>query len=389
MRALAVAAFLLVAAPARAEGIVVIGDTTSTSATSTPEGAIVRTRRPALHVEVGALLQVLVGGEPDGETGFRLARTRVIADAELERVLHLALHLELELNPRSELVDAPLADAWLGFDAASRALADVGRLRVGQMKVPFGGELAQSAEELLFVTRADGSRCLGPGAQLHGDGATLTMRESTGRDLGLRYDLDLGLGPLRLEAGAGLFGGAGPNRVGPTSPLYAARIALARGRFGDRGHLHILVAVSWSYAANSPVRDSCRFPDSPASTMADVHRVGADVRLRWRWLTLAAEGVAATLASGGIDAHALSGVVAIDVLPEFFELAARLEDYEDDHLALAGGPLAEHFLALTAGASLRYYGDRFRLQFNYTRRISRVAGIPDSDGSLVSFLMAL
>src|SRR5262249_57381843 len=122
-----------------------------------------RGRRPG--GEWGAMWGVEGAGGPDppATPGFRVSRARLRLDAKLEKVLRLESFVELEASPMSELLEPPLADAWIGMDVASKLIADLGRLRLGQMKVPFGGELARPPQELMFVGRAAPLRFLGPG----------------------------------------------------------------------------------------------------------------------------------------------------------------------------------------------------------------------------------
>src|SRR5262249_42630907 len=141
------------------------------------------------------------------------------------------------------------------------------------------------------------------------------LGEATGRDLGLRYDLPVALGAsgLRFEGSAGLWSGGGPNRLGPAAPLYTVRVALARGTLDRRADLHLLVGASYAYASRVPLRGRCSFPTVTAlTTLGDPHRIGGDVRLRWRRYTLGGEAVA-VLGRGLTPAWSVSAIAAVDL----------------------------------------------------------------------------
>jgi hypothetical protein len=307
------------------------------------------------HFEYGALVQVEGGSRPDPDEvpGFRVSRARVWLSGQLEQTLHLGGYLQLEASPSSLLVTAPLADAWIGMDVASRSLVDLGRLRIGQMKIPFGGELARPAQALLFVDRAAPLRCLAPGRQQVDPPAGQTaprLLDSSGRDIGLRWDLDLGL----LALGAGVWNGEGPNRVRApepaehAGPLVTARAALALGE-DEPSRARLVVGTSFAHGDNAPI-GGCT--DDRSARRADVTWAGGDLAFRWRWVRLEAEYVF----EDDDDGHyGVSGASGLYLIPDFLLLTFRAER-------------VPQYWQWSLGAVVHYYGERLLLQYSFTRR---------------------
>src|SRR5262249_53880301 len=159
----------------------------------------------------------------------------------------------------------------------SKLIADLGRLRIGQLKVPYGGELALPPQQLLFIDRDAPLRCLAPGRQQTGN----TLDDSTGRDIGLRWDGDFG--PLGL--GAGVWNGEGPNvaRAGDGMP-HAGPLVTARGVL----HLpHLEIGGSFARGDDAPTTDTCI--EGAPKVRANITSAEGDFYFNWKWFRAEAE----------------------------------------------------------------------------------------------------
>ncbi|HJZ86261.1 MAG TPA: hypothetical protein VKN99_13870 [Polyangia bacterium] len=327
---------------------------------------------PPIKLVVSALVQVEAGARPDpGDVpGFRLARARLSVDGKLEKTLAIEGFVEIEASPTSRLLEPPLADAWLGLDVATRALADLGRLRLGQLKVPFGGELARPPPALMFIDRAAPLLCLAPGRQQFGSGTSLTLGDSTGRDVGLRWDG--AFGPLHL--GAGVWNGEGPNRVRApdpephAGPLVTARAALELGP-DLPARAHLVAGASFARGDAAPLA-ACA--GGIGVRRADATWGAGDFYFRWKWVRAEAEYV---YQNADFDRWGLSGAAGFYAIPDFLLVAFRAERVPD-------------FWQWTAGLALAYFGDRLRLQYGFTRRTHAGDGLTTS-AHLIAFTLAL
>jgi hypothetical protein len=319
-----------------------------------------RAPEPTPKIEVGALIQVEAGERADANDtpGFRVSRARLRADAKLEKVLRLEGYVELEVSPMSPLLVPPLADAWIGMDVASKLIADLGRLRIGQLKVPFGGELPRPPQELMFVDRNAPETCLAPGRQQKDN----TLLASTGRDVGLRWDGDFG--PLGIAAG--VWNGEGPN------------VVRAGGGLPHSGPL--VTARSWLHFAHFEIGGSfARGDDAPIAgcesgapeTRANITSAGADFFFNWKWLRAEAEYVFQE--ASGVERWGVSGAAGFYAIPDFLLLAFRIEEVPD-------------YWQWSGGLALAYLGPRYRLQYSYTHR-TRTDG-STSGANLIAFTLA-
>jgi hypothetical protein len=318
---------------------------------------------PAPKVEIGATLQVEAGERPDATDtpGFRVSRARLRLDAKVERVLRLEGFVELEVSPMSQLLEPPLADAWIGMDVASKLVADLGRLRIGQLKVPFGGELARPPQELMFVDRAAPLRCLAPGRQQYDSPVGPSLLDSTGRDVGLRWDGDFG--PLGIAAG--VWNGEGPNVARSGTGPHAGPLVTARSWL----HVaHLEIGASFDRGDNAPIAN-CE-ADSPA-VRADITSAAGDFLLHWKWVRAEAEYVYQE-ASDRVR-WGLSGAAGFYAIPDFLLLAFRAERVPD-------------YWQWSAGLALAYLGERYRLQYSYTHRTR--SDQSTSSANLIAFTLA-
>ena len=188
-RVRAAALCLLVALPAVAwaDELVVIEP-----AEPAPREAVGWRAGPA-ELEVGALVQ-LDAARGGARPGYSLRRARARLAARMEKVLHLGLRLQAELSPLAD--PRGLLDALIELRIASRGLPDLGRIALGQMKVPFSAEVLDAPEDLPFLDRADGTQ------------------HAPVRDIGLRYDLPLLRGAEPVVLCFGLFNGEGAGALG-------------------------------------------------------------------------------------------------------------------------------------------------------------------------------
>ena len=318
---------------------------------------------PAPKIEIGATLQVEAGERPDltDTPGFRVSRARLRLDAKLEKILRLEGFVELEVSPMSQLLEPPLADAWIGMDVASKLVADLGRLRIGQMKLPFGGELARPPQELMFVDRAAPLRCLAPGRQQSGT----TLLDSTGRDVGLRWDGDWG--PLGIAAG--VFNGEGPNQVRSGAGPHAGPLVTARSWLH---FAHVEIGGSFARGDTAPIADC----EAGATFLrADVTSAAGDFLLHWKWVRAEGEYVYQQTSLPGTDSErwGVSGAAGVYAIPDFLLLAFRAERVPD-------------YWQWSAGLALAYLGDRYRLQYSYTHRTR--SDQSTSTANLIAFTLA-
>src|SRR5262249_38684196 len=151
-------------------------------------------------------------------------------------------------------------------------------LRLGQMKVPFGGELARPPQQLMFVDRNAPERCLAPGRQQ----TDMTLDDSTGRDVGLRWDGDFG----RFGIAAGVWNGEGPNRARPPSPLpHAGPLVTARSWLH---FAHLEIGGSFARGDDAPIA-ACE--GASIATRANITSAAGDFYFNWKWLRAEAEYV--------------------------------------------------------------------------------------------------
>ena len=315
---------------------------------------------PPPKVEIGATLQIEAGERADAidTPGFRVSRARLRLDAKLERVLRLESFVELEVSPMSQLLETPLADAWIGMDVASKLVADLGRLRIGQMKVPFGGELSRPPQELMFIDRAAPLTCLAPGRQQTNNN---TLDDSTGRDVGLRWDGDFG--PLGIAAG--VWNGEGPNRVRSGAGPHAGPLVTARSWLH---FAHLEIGGSFARGDDAPIA-GCE--SGAPETRANITSAAGDFLLHWKWVRAEAEYVyqeASDRVRWGV-----SGAAGVYAIPDFLLLAFRAERVPD-------------YWQWSAGLALAYLGERYRLQYSYTHRTR--SDQSTSSANLIAFTLA-
>jgi hypothetical protein len=290
---------------------------------ATPPRAVVQAG--PVMLDVGALVQLdAARGGP--RPGYGVPRTRVRLGARLEKLLHLGVRLQAEMSPLAE--QRGLLDALIELRLASRGLPDLGRLSLGQMKVPFSAEVLDDPEDLVLLERPQGARRLAPG-----------------RDIGLSYAVRLvgGADPLVLRLG--IFNGEGPGRIcGGSGSMDVVRLSgpvgdASRARLGGRWGLALAV--------------------NPDAALADGRAVallyGGDLAVRYRELQLGAELVWRT-ADRGPDAGAAWAWLAVDVIPEVLQAIARAETLDE-----GGGDGPERWLTL--GGTFFYLGRRFRLAY--------------------------
>jgi len=294
-----------------------------------PERPRASWRAGPADLDAGALVQLDAarGGE---RPGYAIRRARLRLGARLEKLLHLGLRFQAELSPVAEEPQG-LLDAVIEFRLSSRGLPELGRLSLGQMKVPFSAEVLDDPEDLVLPERPTGARRLAPG-----------------RDVGLAYALRLLRGPEPLTLTLGIFNGEGAGVVGGGAGsmdvlrLSGAAGDASRARLGGR----------WGLAL--AVNPDTELPDGRAVALL----YGGDLALHYRELQLGAELVWRT-AERGPDAGAAWAWVSVDVIPEVLAAIVRLET-----LDMGEGRLAERWLTL--GGTFFYLGRRFRLAYQAT-----------------------
>lgn len=321
MRAFALALVSFLAAPvAQADEPSVIVEP---SPTPVPPRAIVQAGPVAL--DVGALVQLdAARGGP--HPGYSLPRTRVRLGARLEKLLQLGLRLQVELSPLAETPG--LLDAAIELRLASRGLPELGRLSLGQMKVPFSAEVIDEPEDLVLLERAQGARRLAPG-----------------RDIGLSYALRLAGGTAPLVLQLGIFNGEGPGALGGGGG--SMDVVRLSGPVGDASRARLGGRWGLAFAVN---------PDTQLSDGRTVALLyGGDLAVHYRELQLGAELVWRT-ADRGPDAGAAWAWLALDVIPDVLQAIARCETIDE------GGPDGPERW-LTLGGTFFYLGRRFRLAY--------------------------
>jgi hypothetical protein len=300
----------------------------------------------------GALVQVDAGRGGERQ-GFFLRRSRLRFGGRLERLVSLGVRLEIELNPIAD--PAGLLDAVVEFRVASRGLADLGRLELGQMKVPLSREVMDAPEDLVFVERPEGSRLVAPG-----------------RDVGVLYTLPLLRGEgraasvPRAQLRFGLYNGEGAGQLGGGGG--SATLLRLDGAVGDPSRAR--VGGRWGFALWSN-------PDSRVG--AGIQRAaiaGADLALWYRALRAGAE-ILWRDAADGSQARAAWAWASYDVIADILQLRARLETRDD------GGPTRR----LTIGATFHYLPDRFRLAYDATVPLDPVGSA--SIAHVTSFMAVL
>lgn len=329
MRALALLLALAVPRLARADEPTVIVEPSPL-----PERERATWQAGPAELEAGGLVQLDAarGGE---RPGYSIPRARVRFAARLEKLLHLGLRLQAELSPVAD--QRGLLDAVIEFQLSSRGLPELGRLALGQMKVPFSAEVLDAPEDLVLAERAHGARRLAPG-----------------RDIGLLYSLHVLRGQEPVTLHLGIFNGEGPGRLGGGGgSMDVARLdglvgSASRARLGGR----------WGVA----------FAVNPDTQLEDGRAVsllyGGDLSLHYRELQVGAELVWRS-AERGPDAGAAWVWATFDVIPEVLMAVARVETL-DEH----GESRPERWLTL--GGTFFYLGKRFRLAYDVTVPLSPV-----------------
>jgi hypothetical protein len=326
MRAHALALVFVLAAPAAARA-----DEPAVIVEPSPPPGAPRTswRAGPAELDAGAIVQLDAsrGGE---RPGYAIRRARVRLGARLEKLLHLGLRLQAELSP---VADQPqgLLDAVIEFRLSSRGLPELGRIALGQMKVPFSAEVMADPEDLVLPERPVGARRLVPG-----------------RDVGLSYSLRLLRDPEPVTLHLGIFNGEGPGKVG--------------GGAGSMDVLRLAGAVGAPSRARLGGRWGLALAVNPDAELEDGRAVallyGGDLSVHYRELQVGAELVWRT-ADRGPDAGAAWAWASFDVIPEVLAAIARLET-----LDMGGGQAAERWLTL--GGTFFYLGRRFRLAYQAT-----------------------
>jgi hypothetical protein len=326
-----------------------------------PEKHYVEILGEAFRARIGAALQARLASSLEAP-GISLSAARVLLDVRAEDLLDLRLFLQLELNPLANaVVDRapflpdpqpifPLADAYIAFNVASAAIGNLGHLRIGQFKAPFGAEPLADRVSLLVPERSWPMRALSPG-----------------RDIGIEYGADFHGYGLPLAASVGVFNGSGPNRLQDAGELLGA--ARVWGRVGRPGRASFTLRYGLSWMMDAARRDP--LTDNVDSATA----FGADLTIRWRWLTVAVEGVVASTSSAatgcavrcGFSVEALGGyaTAAVQIIPEFLELTGRYERFIPDLVAVRMGAMRPAW-RVSAGLNLYYLAERFRLQYLFT-----------------------
>lgn len=392
----ALALLLAAAAPARGKGLDLGRFVRVEAGRPGSESPGTVQAKPHLTLYLGGLLEVLAGGEPGQESGFTLPRARLILEGRASKLMALKLYLALELSPLSDWLPTPLADAYLSFNLASKNLFDVGRITVGQFKVPFGRLLGQAPERLLTSLRPLGYRCLGPGRWLRDaePEGTVEAAGATGRDIGIAYSGEFLPGPTRIFLAAGIFSGAGPlRRAEGFGPLAALRFELDVLR-RKPGGWRVGVGGSYAYNPSTILPGLCRpgftsvwDPAINGSARGEVHRYGADLIVTGRGFHLQAEWLGASLEeTPAPEAHSVATTVGYFVIGDFLQLVFQHEWFARSSALFPD--TAGEFHEFVAGVNLVYLRHRFVLRYNYVYRLA-VRGGEDEQGHLVTFLLSL
>jgi hypothetical protein len=301
----------------------------------------VRWRAGPVDLDAGAVVQLDASRGGD-HPGFFLQSSRLRFGARLERTISLGLRLQVEANP---LAESPgLLDAVIDFRVASRGLADLGHLELGQMRVPLSRARLAEPEDRPFVALPLGARALAPD-----------------RDIGVLYSLALPGSREPAFVRLGLFNGEGANAPGGGGSVVLARI---EGEVGDPSRAR--AGGSWGVAAQRSSDAASASGSGPATTLE------VDLQLHYRALQAGAE-----VLWKGDQARAAWTWAGYDVIPDTLELLARLETFDD-------GTVTRR---LTVGATFYYLSQRFRLLFNTTVPIA-----PQRDAAIehvASFLAVL
>lgn len=301
------------------------------------------------ELQAGGLVQLDAsrGGE---RPGYAIGRARVRLGARLEKLLHLSLRLQAELSPLAE--QRGLLDAVIEFRLASRGLPELGRLALGQMKVPFSAEVQDDPEDLPLVERAGGARRLAPG-----------------RDVGLQYSLRLAGGEEPITLHLGIFNGEGAGRLGGGGG--SMDVLRLDGQTGDPSRARL--GGRWGLAI--AINPDAELPDGRAVVLL----YGGDLAVHYRELQLGAELVWRS-AERGPDAGAAWAWATFDVIPEVLQAVTRVET-----LDLGGDFLTERWL--TVGGTFFYLGRRFRLAYDATIPLSPLG--PRRTWHVASFMAVL
>jgi hypothetical protein len=296
------------------------------------------TATPPAPVPLRGLIDAdYLGGSPAaraGEEGFSLRRVRLIAQAPLAggtlaRVVVEPSALAIGSESAAPFRGVPLVEASIDYQPIPTL-----HLRGGQQRLPFGLAASTGAPSLLLPEHPLASRLL-------------IQRVSVFRDIGAAAHVQSG----RLQAGAGVFGGAGVNvradnnrsrdLVGRASltPVKGWTLS-ASGWRGRSGALHVVDGEP-----RRTFHDDSRFL-----------RWGADARVVRQPFTVAMEylwdrtehnprAVHPTPAGGTLRRHGWHAEAAARVLPAL-ELAGRFDRW-DPRLGTPGDEISE----LTGGIS--------------------------------------
>jgi hypothetical protein len=248
------------------------------------KGATIRSLDDKFSLNIRGRIQArgtLTETDGDGDapvTGFQIRRMRVVLQGnafgpDLTYYIQLAFsNLDMEPDLRS-----PLRDAYFTWSIARDA-----KLRVGQMKVPYGRQrvVSSSAQQLV-------------------DRSIVVGEFNLDRDVGLHmFSKDLfGLGG-RLGYSLAVFGGDGRNRVADKfGLLYAARVQVTpMGSFEDNEEADLkrepspklALAVNAAYNQNTN-RPRSTFGDPYREARFDYLHLGVDALLKWRGLSVSGE----------------------------------------------------------------------------------------------------
>lgn len=254
---------------------------------------------------------------------FMIRRARLGLDASGWRDL-VTLRVQLAFAPLDQdpVAPVPLRDAFVTISP----LRDL-RLRVGQMKVPFGRQ-----------------RIISSGAQQMVDRSIVTGELNLDRDVGMQiFSEDLfGLDGW-LGYALGVFGGDGRNRVsGGYGLLYVARLAVrpTGGVAGDdldevdfnrSARPKLALAGSMAFNHDTDRERSTIGPVLQTGPWADYVHAGGDVSFKWRGLSMTGEaflrrGLEAQRTVVGDDGVAITDVTRSGV-GAFFQVGQLLGDH--------------------------------------------------------------
>ena len=240
---------------------------------------------------------------------FRLRRARTSLDGWLYKK-------ELQFELMVDWVDTPLLeDLALNWDVSRRRAFQV---KVGQFKVPFGRQELTSDTAQQFVDRS-----------------IVAAEFEKGRDQGLQlWGL---LGKNRIEYRAGVFNGNGRGRSVNDNPSFQYDARVMYQPWGDarysEGDLESGRRPLLAVAANFETNDA-----RPAATKRTL--VGGDVAVKYRGVSLMAEGFRRQLTPAAAASHASNGYHAqlgFFVKPRVLEAALRYASFDPSGRVLGDG----------------------------------------------------